>query len=217
MCAKQSGCRLRLLKNAALLFLLELVLINPASAVEINFDDIPYIPIDPDMPQFDDVELTDQYSSKGVLIDGGYLGRRYPVEDHLANPQFLLGGNFLRLIFVGDTLPTYVSMTISSLFDYANFLNFYGPDGHLYELQTSGYAGPQPANPYQENQPVSFTSETGITEITFSGFFNMRWGTLIDNLRFMSLPTVTINEPDVIVLFILGAGLLVLIGQRRSA
>lgn len=206
---------LAFLKYTALLFLMVLALVNPARATSITFDDIPYIPVDPEWPQFDDVHVTDQYLSQGLLIEGGFLGRRYPPEDNLANPQYLLGSNFMRMTFFVDQLPDYVAMTVSSAFDYANIINFYGPDGHLFEMITSGYAGIGSDNPYQENQPIVFTSPTGISAITFEGYFNTHWGTLVDNLVFTSSPPTGIPEPGLLLLFCLGIGVLVLSRCRR--
>jgi hypothetical protein len=205
------------LKYTALLFLIALVLTNPVRAASITFDDIPYIPVDPDWPQFDDVYVTDQYLSEGLLIEGGFLGRRYPLEENLANPQFLFGSNFMRMTFVGDRLPNYVTMTVSSVFEsYANVINFYGPNGHLYEMITSGFDGWEPYKPYRPDQPISFTSLTGISEITFEGALNMRWGTLVDNLKFKSSPRTAVPEPGLLLLFCLGGGVLVLSRCRRS-
>jgi hypothetical protein len=215
MCIKKDAYPLEYLKHIALLLLAVLVVANPARAVTITFDDIPYVPIDPEWPQFYDVEVTDQYLTKGLLIEGGYLGRRYPPEDNLANPQFLFGSNFMRMSFVGDRLPDYVAMTVSSVFDYANIINFYGPDGHLFELITSGSTGAEPNTPYQENQPISFTSLRGISEITFEGYYNMRWGTLVDDLKFKYSPHTRVPEPGLLLLFCLGIGVLVLSRYRR--
>lgn len=209
---------LAVLKYIALLFTMVLVLINPARAAIITFDDIPYIPVDPDWPQFDDVYVTDQYLSEGLLIEGGYLGRRYPLEENLANPQFLFGSNFMRMTFVGDRLPNYVTMTVNSVFEsYANVINFYGPNGqHLYEMITSGFDGWEPYKPYRLNQPISFTSLTGISEITFEGALNMRWGTLVDDLKFKSSPRTAVPEPGLLLLFCLGLGVLVLSRYRQA-
>jgi hypothetical protein len=215
MCTQKNAYPQGFLKYIALFFLMTLALVNPARATVINFDDIPYIPVDPEWPQFDDVDVTDQYLSKGLLIDGGYLGRRYPPEDNLANPQFLLGSNFMRMTFVGDQLPTYVAMTVSSVFDYANIINFYGLDGHLFELVTSGYAGPDSDNPYQADQPIAFTSATGISSITFEGYFNARWGTLVDDLEFTSSPLTAVPEPGLLLLFCMATAVLVLSRYRR--
>ena len=215
MCMKKNNYRSAFLKCIALFFLLAFALINPAHAVRINFDDIPYIAIDPEWPQFYDVEITDQYLSKGLLIEGAYLGRRYPLEDNLANPQLLFGSNFMRMIFVGDRLPNYVAMTVSSVFDYANIINFYGPEGHLFEMVTSGYSGIDSKKPYRPDQPISFTSHTGISEITFEGYFGMRWGTMVDNLYFKSSPQKVVSEPGLLLLFCIGIGLLAFSRQRR--
>lgn len=193
------------IKRMTFLFIVVFTMTNPARAGVINFDDIPYVPLDPEWPQFYDVEVTDQYLDQGVLIDGGYLGRRYPEEEHVDNPQYLFGGNFMRMTFVGERLPNYVTMTVSSVFDYANIINFYGPDGHLFEMTTSGSRGSLlPGKPYRHNQPVSFKSHTGISEITFEGFYNMRWGTLVDNLRFKSSRQTSVPETNALWLLFIG-------------
>jgi hypothetical protein len=217
MCIKKATYRLVFLKFIALFLLLGLALLNPAHATRITFDDIPYIPVDPEWPTFYDVDITNQYLSQGLLIEGGWLGRRYPPEDHLANPQFLFGSNFMRMTFVGEQLPNYVSMTVSSVFySYANIINFYGPNGHLFRMITSGPYGLDADRPYRHNQPISFTSVTGISEITFEGAFSMRWGTLVDNLQFKSSPkTAPVTEPPLLLLFGLGIGLLALFRYDR--
>lgn len=217
MCLKKNAYLRIFVKNTSLLLLMVFALVNPAHAVRINFDDIPYVPIDPEWPQFYDVDVTDQYLSQGLLIEGGYLGRRYPLEDNVANPQFLFGSNFMRMTFVGERLPNYVSMTVSSVFDYANIINFYGPNGHLYEMITSGERGIDNSTPYRRDQPISFTSHTGISEITFEGAFNMRWGTLVDNLYFKSSPQKVVPEPGLLVLFCMGILLLILFRLKVSA
>src|SRR5918993_633948 len=148
MCMKKNTSPLAFLKYTALSFLMAAGLIYPPQAPTTYFFKIPYVPVDPESPQFDDVDVTDQYLSSGLLIDGGYLGRRNPPEENVANPQFLFGSNFMRMTFVDDLLPTHVAMTVSSAFDYANIINFYGPGGHLFELITSGYAGVDSNNPY---------------------------------------------------------------------
>jgi hypothetical protein len=216
MCLKKNVYSRIFVKYTSLIFLMVFALINPAHAVRINFEDIPYIPIDPEWPQFYDVEVTDQYLSKGLLIEGGYLGRRYPLEDNLANPQLLFGSNFMRMTFVGERLPNYVAMTVSSVFDYANIINFYGPEGHLFEMVTSGYSGMDSKKPYRPDQPISFTSRTGISEITFEGYFGMRWGTMVDNLYFKSSPQKVVPEPPTLLLFSMGLLLVILFRLKVS-
>ena len=212
MCLKNKAHSLACVKTVVLLFFIVVGVVNPARAALITFDDIPYAPEGPEdeWPVFFAVPLSDEYLSQGLLISGGYLDRRFPLAENLDNPQYLFGGNFMRLKFVGDKLPNYVSMTISSVFDYANVIDFYGPDGHLLEMFTSGSMGAESNDPYQENQPISFTSETGISEITFRGYFNMRWGTLVDDLVFESSPDANVPEPGLLFLFFWGIGVLML-------
>ena len=205
------------IKRLPLVFVIAFTLVSPARAGVINFDDIPYVPIDPEWPQFYDVDVTDQYLSEGLLIEGGFLGRRYPQEDNVTNPQFLFGSNFMRMTFVGEQLPNYVAMTVSSVFDYANIINFYGPNGHLYEMVTSGSRGSLPSEPYVPDQPISYTSLTGISEITFEGFYNMRWGTLVDDFQFESFSPTSVPETKLLWLFCLGMLVLILCRYKRSA
>lgn len=214
MCLKNKVHVLAYVKTLALFFLIMLGSVNPARAALITFEEFPYIPNDPESLVWFDFPLTDQYLSEGVLIEGGYLWRRYPLENNLDNPQYLFGGNFMRLRFVGDRLPNYVAMTVSSAFNYANVINFYGPDGHLFEMITPGSTGYD--EPYQHDAPISFSSATGISEITFRGYFNTRWGTLVDNLVFESSPTVGAPEPRLLFLFFCGLGILMLRRFRRN-
>lgn len=180
-------------------------------AITIDFDDLTYVPLDPEWPQFGDNPLTDEYASQGLLISGGFLlpyGEWSP--DPLSQPNFLLGGNFLQLTFIG-ALPTFVSMYVSSGFDYANILHFYGPDGLLSRMVTSGSMSMEPNVPYIPNQYVSFSSPTGISHITLEGFFNMRTGTHVDDLTF---EYAAVPEPASLALLFLGL-LGLSAGQRR--
>jgi hypothetical protein len=215
MCMKINAGFRAFVKYTSLFCLMIFTLSSPARATVIDFDDIPYVPIDPESPQFYDVTVADQYLSEGLRIRGAYLGRHYPLEASLDNPQFLWGSNFMRMTFVGDQLPVYVAMLVSSVFDYANIINFYGPDGHLFEMITPGSMGNEPNEPYRENHPIEFTSLTGISEITFRGYFNMRWGTMVDNLQFESSVPASVPEPRLLLLFCVGLGLLVLSRRNR--
>lgn len=215
MCMKINAGFRAFVKYTSLISLMIFTLSSPARATVIDFDDIPYVPIDPESPQFHDVKVADQYLSEGLRIQGAYLGRHYPLEANLDNPQFLWGSNFMRMTFVGDQLPVYVAMLVSSVFDYANIINFYGPDGHLFEMITSGSMGMELNEPYRENQPIEFTSLTGISEITFRGYFNMRWGTMVDNLQFETSVPASVPEPRLLFLFIVGLGLVVLLRRNR--
>lgn len=169
-----------------------------AQAVLIDFDDITYVPADPEWPQFYDHPLTDEYLSQGLLIDGGSLVP-YNLDDVVSAPNFLFGGNFMRLIFTGA--PTYVSMHVNGAFDYANILHVYGPDGLITRTLTSGEAGSQPNRPHISWEFVSFSAPGGITEITLEGFFNMRWGTLVDDLRY---EYASVPAPSSLALVVIG-------------
>jgi hypothetical protein len=161
--------------------LLTLCLSSTANAVLIDFDDRPVIHPDPDDICFCDHPLTDEYLDQGLLIDGGFL-----VGETLADGTHqneLLGSNFLSLRFVGN-LPTQISMNISAAFEQAVFLHFYGEDGLLGKVATSGYAGPIFDTPYEDDQLVTFTSPMGVSFVTLEAFYGLRTGAIVDNLQY---------------------------------
>src|ERR1035437_9650726 len=102
----------------ALAFVVAVLFLPPppvaGQAVTINFDDIPYIPgsgLDP--AAFDYHPLTNEYLSRGLQIERGYLavyGSDYPSP--VSQPNYLLGSHFLQFSFVG-ALPTFVSMYVT--------------------------------------------------------------------------------------------------------
>ncbi|WP_323814048.1 hypothetical protein [Cellvibrio sp. NN19] len=204
------------LASVALFFLILYLSISPARAALIDFNDFVYVP--PEDPQWYDTPITDQYVSQGILVQGGYLGKAYYSSQYdLEFSQYLFGSNFMKIKFVDEHLPVYVAMIVSSAFDYANTINFYGPGGYLGKIITSGSMGMEINEPYRPQQPISFAAEGGISEITFSGYYNMRWGTLIDDLQFeTSIPT-SVPESRLLWLFSLGMLMLILCRYKRSA
>lgn len=160
---------------------LALCLSSTAHAVLIDFDDRAVIHPDPEMQCFCDHPLTDEYLDKGLRIDGGFLVGE-TLEDGTHQNQ-LLGSNFLSLQFVGN-LPTQISMNISAAFEQAVFLYFYGEDGLLGKIVTSGYAGPISDTPYEENQLITFTSPVGVSWVTLEAFYGLRTGAIVDNLHY---------------------------------
>lgn len=186
--------------SRALVTLGFIIISNSAHAVFIDFDDIPYIPVDPEWPQFYDVPLSDQYADKGLLIDGGYLAS-YHLDSSItkSRPNFLLGSHFLSLTFTGD-LPTFVGMYVSAFFEEPLHLNAYNSAGLI---ETKSTKGPIPGGPnynYTPKQYISFTNEAGISSVTLE--YSNRVSGAIDDLTFTRKTSVV--EPSSIILLALG-------------
>jgi hypothetical protein len=187
---------------------LSLIMLSASShATFINFDDIERIPTE---GCFCDHPITNEYISKGLVIDNGYLvDQKTPgTAEGVSPPNMLLGGNEMSLLFVGN-LPTYVELYVSTYLEQAAFFEVYGPSGLLFKKRTAGEAGPDESTPYFDNQFVSFESLDGISRISMSAHYNMRVGAIIDNLTF----TYHVPESSTIALF--GIGLLGLAMSRR--
>lgn len=216
MCDKVLHPAAKLFKNTifiAVLFLSVSTMSNAARAVLIDFDDL--TPGYPGWPQHDDNNVSDQYLSQGLMIDDAHLAVYNPESEHIiSSPNFLFGGNFMTFTFVGE-LPVYLGFNISSVFDYANILHVYGPDGLISRRVTTGSTGAEENTPFIPWEFISFSSPTGITHITFEGFYNMRWGSMIDNLtyEYSSVP-----EPSSLMIFLLGFFLVAIksMGSHRT-
>ena len=182
-----------------------LIIANSAHAVFIDFDDIDYIPVDPESPQFYDVPLSDEYADKGLLIDGAFL-MAYG-DDPAAvksRPNFLLGSNFLTLSFTGE-LPTFVGMYVSSFLEEPMFLNAYNSTGLIGSKATKGHAGPEyPNYRYTHKQYIGFSNDAGISSVTMEGFYNMRVSGMIDDLTFTRKVAASVPEPSALILLALG-------------
>lgn len=187
-------------------------------AVLIDFDDLESRDIS--WPLTDENALSDEYLAQGLLIDGGFLAYWNPdYEGIISSPHFLFGGNVMRLTFV-DKSPVFVSMYVSSVFDYANIINVYGPDGLITTRLTTGSTGGESDNdPFIPWEYITFEAPQGITSMTFEGFYNMRWSTLIDDLTY---EYASVPEPATLLMFLSGLLALVLcrqpqlLGQRRA-
>ena len=168
-----------------------------AHAVVIDFDDL--VPIyDPDFPCFCDNPLTDQYASKGLMIDNAYLnGESY--DGGLTYENILLSGPYTQLNFTG-TLPTFVSMLVTSAHDDAIYLTAYGSSGFIASVQTPGYAGSEDDPLAVPNFMVSFSSATGIKSINIDSFYFLRTGAAIDDLIYTYTP---VPEPSSLILLAL--------------
>ena len=183
-----------------------LIIASSAHAVFIDFDDIDYIPVDPDSPQFYDVPLSDQYADKGLIIDGAYL-MPYTYVDPTAvksQPNWLLGSNFVTLSFTGD-LPTFVGMYVSSFWEEPMYLNAYNSTGLIGSKATKGHGGGaagEPTYEYTHKQYIGFSNDAGISSVTMEGHYNMRVSGMIDDLTFTHKASVP--EPSALILLALG-------------
>ena len=186
-----------------------------AQATFINFDDILYVPVDPESPNFYDVELTNQYADKGLLVDGGFI-LSYEGTDPgtvASQPSFLLGSNFLTLSFIGE-LPTFVGMYVSSSFEESIYLNAYNSSGLVASKNTLGYQPDENEDNdggYTPKQYVTFNTSAGISSITVENAYNMRVSAIIDDLTFTR--STSVPEPSSVLLLTLG--LLGLVVTRR--
>ena len=110
-----------------------------AHAVFIDFDDL--VPVyDPTFPCFCDNPLTNQYESKGLLIENAYLNGE-STDGGFTFENVLSSGPYTTLSFIGE-LPTFVSMYVTSASGDAIFLSAYGPAGDIGTYQTPGFAMP---------------------------------------------------------------------------
>lgn len=182
------------------------ILSNNVHAVFIDFDDLVYVPEYPEWPHFADTPVTDQYASQGLLIDGGYLLPYYQSPEGelepnaISGPNYLIGGNWLDLNFVGDKLPTYVGMYVGSAYE-AIFLEAYGASGLLGSTYTKGSAPPTWDAPYEPRQYVSFEFAEGIKQIQMWGAFGSRTSAHVDDLTFTY---AHVPEPSSFILMCVG-------------
>ena len=190
----------------AAVFFISIGAASSAYAVFIDFDDL--VPVyDPVSPCFCDNPLTNQYESKGLLIDNAYLNGE-STDGGLTYENILSSGPYTTLNFIGQ-LPTFVSMNVTSASGDAIYLTAYGPSGTAGEYQTAGFAGSDDDPPVIPNELVSFYSETGISQINIDSYYFLRVGAAIDNLTFTYS---SVPEPSSLVLTLLGC--LALLGRR---
>lgn len=173
-------------------------LVLNAHAVFIDFDDL--VPIyDPESPCFCDNPLTNQYASKGLLVDNAYFNGE-SFDGGLTYENVLTSGPYTQLNFTGP-LPTFVSMYITSANNDAIFLTAYGLKGFISEVQTPGYAGSDEDPAAVPNFLVSFSSAAGIKSINIDSYYFLRVGAAIDDLTFTYS---SVPEPSSLILLILG-------------
>lgn len=202
MSAKLSLFNIKIIKRmAALTIFSSLGIANNALAVFIDFDDLNPI-YDEIYPCWCDNPLTDQYLSKGLLINGAWVNG--------ANSQnSMLTSNWAALEFVGE-LPTFFSMNINSVHDDAVLLSIYGANGLISQEHTKGWTGPDNEYiPVVPNEFFSFSSQQGISHIVIEGYYGLRTGADIDNLTYTYS---SVPEPSSLALIF--TGLFGLLGRR---
>jgi hypothetical protein len=176
-----------------------------ANATFIDFDDLP----PPISPEFFSTPITDQYVTKGLRVDEAYL----TVTGATGANQALLGTQFMHLSFL-NTLPTFVSLSVSSADQDQVYLTAHGP-GYSQNFTSSGWGGDDAhSTPYRPNELVSFASASGIASLDLSSFYFMRTGPIVDNLYFGSIPAVP--EPPALMLLGIGVLILALSALKRS-
>jgi hypothetical protein len=166
-------------------------------ATVITFDDLVYNPED---TSFYSNPLSDQYLSKGLLIGNGYLVQYSSVDPVVSSPNYLLGGDYLTLTFVGD-LPTMVSMYISAWRQEVIYVNATDATGKVTAKKTTGWAGELDNTPYVPGQLISFNESNGISKINLYGYYGMRTSAEVDNLTYSYS---SVPEPASIGLFVIG-------------
>jgi hypothetical protein len=177
-----------------------------AQATFINFDDIQYVPEDPESPNFYDVELTNQYADKGLLVDGGFIMSYEGIAPGTvaSQPSYLLGSEFLTFSFLGD-LPTFVGLYVSSSFEESIYFNAYNSSGLVAAKNTLGFQPDDDSendDGYIPKQYVTFNSDIGISSITVENAFGLRASAIIDDLTFTR--SVSVPEPSSVLLLMFG-------------
>ncbi len=192
-----------------------------AQAAFITFDEFPYTPLFPDEPGWSDHPITNEYTSLGVVIDGGYLQPAY-ADPAFGNSQFLLGGPHLSIHFTGDDLPTHVALAFSSPQEgFRATVGAMGTDGrYLGSFDTGGdyFGGPDDGwvrdRPYTAFNLASFSSQTGVRGLFFDVATGTRFMGKIDNLYFGNVPAVP--EPATLAMWAAGLGVFALARRRRG-
>lgn len=192
-----------LIKRSFLCVALCLFFTSPVHAVVINFDDL----VRHEDPSFDAHPLTDEYLAQGLLIDTGYLAEYWEGQDAelVSSPNYLLGGDLLKLIFV-DVLPTFVSMYVSSPREDRVSLFAYTQSGNEYLQQTTGWAGSEDDPPYEPRQYIEFNVSEGISEIWVGSYYSRNTSAMIDDLTFTA---VAVPEPSMLSLLLMSLGIII--------
>lgn len=170
----------------------------PAQAVVINFDDLTYVPDNPEFPSFGDYPLGNEYRSQGLLIDNAYLLPYGEGDDIISWKNYLLAGasgSSMNLLFVGE-LPTFVGMYLGGSPVGILYANAYGPSGLVasHQKDSKGW------------EHVTFESATGIAQIEMWASQQHRVsGAMIDDLTYTY---ASVPEPSSLGLLVLAAVML---------
>lgn len=164
-----------------------------AQAVVINFDDLTFVPLDPDSPSFGDHPLGDEYRSQGLLIGNAFLLPYGADDDIISGRNYLLAGasgSPMELAFIGQ-LPTFVGMYIGGSPSGVLYTNAYGPSGLVasHQKESSGW------------EYVTFEFATGISQIEMWATQQQRVsGASIDDITFTYS---SVPEPSSFILWVL--------------
>lgn len=149
-----------------------------AHATLITFDDLVFAST---TGCFCDQPISNQYTSLGLLVDGGFLAQGGPSV--VSPPNYLLGSNYLTLSFL-EPLPTLVTLYVSAENADVIYLHAYNASDRVQSVNTLGWAGPFNDTPYTPRQFVSLSHADGISRFTLEGFYNLRVEASVDNLFF---------------------------------
>ena len=194
---------------------------SAAQAALITFDELEWRPIE----YWFDHPVTDQYADLGVTFQGGYLAQTYhpdPQPPH-AN-QYLLGSIDFNVTFSG-TLPTYVSLNLSSPYGESSesYVTALGADNAVVGRGRTGGYYPDGSQdppmgqdlPYQANRYITFYSASGIASLSFGDAYGSRLSSTIDNLYFGNVPAVP--EPATLALWAAGLAVVTAARKRRRS
>lgn len=164
-----------------------------ARAVLIDFDDLTYIPENPEHPSFGEFPLDTQYQAQGLLINNAFLLPYAEGDDSISGTNYLLAGasgSSMTLSFIGK-LPTYVGMYIGGRPAGVLYTMAYGPSGIFasHEKEEGGW------------EYVSFESNTGIARIEmFASQQHRVSGAKIEDITFTY---ASVPEPSSLMLAVL--------------
>jgi hypothetical protein len=157
----------------------------------------PYVqPIDPQA-----------YAARGVIIDGGWL---WPADGPTGQSMRASGDTVIT--FAGASLPTHVSLHLRWLPEDILDLRASGPSGYSESFHVWGYEhGPSAPRDFG-NQRISFSSESGISSLSFGDSHFMRFPAYVDNIWFGNVAAV----PEPAPLLLAGVGALALAWRRQA-